>query len=104
MWPHPPTNTNQNPQLPMHCDMYHNDLYLQGYSCNTTCQAAPEVQVEVECDCLRRLGFITFPKPCKWVTKTMEGEKTECPEVSSSMTQFDWQCDPRNETCPEGMI
>ena len=84
--------------------MLQDNLYLQGYSCNTTCQAAPEIQVEVQCDCLRRLGFITIPKPCTWVTKTLKGEKTVCPEVPKSMSQFDWQCDPRNETCPDGKV
>ena len=77
-------------------------------SCNTTCQAAPEMQVEVECDCLRRIPIsskrvITFPKPCEWIIKTIEGEMTECPEVGSTLPAFDWDCDPRNETCAEGM-
>jgi len=102
IWPHPPLNTNHNPQLPMHCDMLHEDLYVQGYACNTTCQAEPEVQVQVQCDCLRRVMGLTFPQPCKWVTKTMEGNSTDCASVPATLPQFDWQCDPRNETCADG--
>ena len=136
IWPHPPLNTNHNPQLPMHCDMLHEDLYVQGYACNTTCQAEPEVQgkvyflrskifpnlksvpvncstrvlftfsilVQVQCDCLRRVMGLTFPQPCKWVTKTMEGNSTDCASVPESLPQFDWQCDPRNETCADGKL
>ena len=103
IYPHPPLNTNHNPQLPMHCDMIYDDLYVQGYKCNTTCQAVPEQEVQVECDCLRRIMGLTFPQPCKWVYKTMEGEKSDgCPAVPESMPQYDWQCDPRNGTCAEG--
>jgi len=103
IYPHPPLNTNHNPQLPMHCDMIYDDLYVQGYKCNTTCQAVPEQEIQVECDCLRRIMGLTFPQPCKWVYKTMEGEKSDgCPAVPESMPQYDWQCDPRNGTCAEG--
>ena len=45
---------------------------------------------------------LTFPQPCKWVTKTMEGEATECASVPATLPHFDWQCDPRNETCADG--
>ena len=46
---------------------------------------------------------LTFPQPCKWVYKNMEGEKTDgCPAVPESMPKYDWQCDPRNGTCAEG--
>ena len=86
----------------MHCDMLEDDLYAEGYKCNTTCQAAPEKQVEVHCDCLRSFMGITLPKPCEWVTKAIDGEKTECPTVPDTMPNFDWRCDPRIETCSEG--
>ena len=103
MWPHPPLNTNHNPQLPMHCDMLADDMYVQGYKCNTTCQAAPEKQVQVQCSCLRTFMGITLAKSCEWVIKSIDGEEsTECPPVPDTMPQFDWQCDPRIETCSEG--
>ena len=103
MWPHPPLNTNHNPQLPMHCDMLADDMYVQGYKCNTTCQAAPEKQVQIECTCLRTFLGITLAKSCEWVIKSSDGEEsTECPPVPDTMPQFDWKCDPRIETCSEG--
>ena len=28
----------------MHCDIHSNYLYLQGYRCNSTCQAEPQIK------------------------------------------------------------
>ena len=83
--------------------MLEDSLYIQGYKCNTTCQAAPEKKVQIECSCLRKFMGITLAKSCEWEIKTMEGEEsTECPSVPGTMPQFNWQCDPRIETCAEG--
>ena len=45
---------------------------------------------------------ITLPKTCEWVTKTMDGKRTECPPVPDTVVNFDWQCDPRIEPCTPG--
>ena len=99
LYPHPPTNTNYNPQMPMDCDIYKDDLYLSDYRCNTTCQSTPEIEVHVVCNCVRRFRGITLPIPCRWEIFTPDGDKTECPKPT---VDFDWRCDPRNETCAEG--
>ena len=97
--------------------MLPDNQYIQGYSCNSTCQAAPEVKgevvskyysskilVELQCDCLRRHMGLTFPQPCKWRLLDDNGEVTQCPEVPPTMPEYDWECDPRNGTCAEGKI
>merc|ERR1712025_342523 len=52
--------------------------------------------VILECNCMFEFGVIASIVPCKWKIRNSES----CPEVPKEQ-QFDWECDPRREKCPQ---
>lgn len=79
------------------CDIMDNAYYVSGYRCRAPCQAAPDTQVVLVCNCHEEMGKIHFVKQCTW-----EFPLGECPAVPESAPKFDWECNPLTQDCTQG--
>jgi len=53
--------------------------------------------IKLTCHCLTQVGPIQKVEDCEWRYENDE----KCPDVPEE-EQYDWECDPRSETCPPG--
>lgn len=96
-YPAPPSDSNGTYATAGNCDIVTNQTYVYNYKCETTCQMEPTKTIELICNCFFKVGPVKQVIPCKWQYEDDE----VCPEVPES-AQYDWECDPRLETCKEG--
>merc|ERR1712037_137363 len=81
------------------CDIIDDQLYIPGYSCSGTCpdEHAPQ-RATITCDCHSEMGPLKFIKQCEWAYK---GAPCEF-HSENAFEEFDWECNPLLEDCPEG--
>ena len=85
-------NHNDN----LFCDIIDNQLYLSGYSCSGTCPDGLQ-RATITCDCHSEMGPLKFIKQCEWAYK---GAPCEF-HSDNAYGEFDWECNPFVENCPE---
>lgn len=98
-YPYPGEPLAQNGTVPLaaKCDIIADDKYIFNYHCKAPCQTDPAIEVELSCNCFFQVGPVRNVVPCEWQWK----DDVQCPEVPAE-DQFDWTCDPRSKSCPEG--
>jgi len=98
-YPYPGEPLAQNGTVPpaSKCDIIADDKYIFNYHCAAPCQTDPAIEVELSCNCFFQVGPVRNVVPCEWQWK----DDVQCPEVPAE-DQFDWTCDPRSTSCPEG--
>lgn len=100
MYPAPEKiDENQSPMISsgVECNIVGDGEYVFSYKCSSPCQTDAAKTVTLTCDCFDVIGPIKKVKDCEWKW----ADDNVCPEVPID-EQYDWECNPNNDTCKEG--